>query len=121
MEEPILIYQSSSQYADSEAERPFTEDLPELELANPVLRKSDSNSAVKGEQFIEDSSPQFANYRVNDNAEDDQNIVMKFTNGQGAYPDSSDTEILETAPEKPELKIHETYHPCKFVYQPVRS
>ena len=49
MEEPILIYQSSSQYADSEAERPFTEDLPELELANPVLRKSDSNSAVKGE------------------------------------------------------------------------
>lgn len=47
------------------------DDLPDLEPQDPVLRKSDSNSAVKGEEFIEDASPQFANYRVSDNAEED--------------------------------------------------
>lgn len=46
---------------------------------------------------------------------------MKFSAEQGKYADSSDTEILEPVPEKNELKIRETYHPCKFIYQPVRS
>lgn len=92
-----------------------------MEIQEQVIRKCDSNSAVRGDEFGDDASPQFAQYRVSDNAEEDDNIVLKFVDGQ-KYADSSDTEIIETAPEKKyELKIQETYHPCKFQYQAVRT
>jgi hypothetical protein len=45
---------------------------------------------------------------------------VKFSD-QGKYADSSDTEILDSASQKNELKIKDTYHPCKFVYHQVKS